>query len=112
MNKEIIDSWDFHTNARYRRWKYTLTKRGFKTIVKEASHPFKGWKGGIETVMKKACWFTVKRGKTTVKRIKIVMHDGCIVYSVADWRAWNKNPHAKLIERLHQATQENNNDRQ
>ena len=83
-------------------YKYTLTERGFRTIVKEAAHPFKGWNGGIKTVMKEARWFTVKRGEKTVQRIKIIMHDGCILYSVSDWRDWNKNPHAKLIERLHE----------
>tara|TARA_R100000353_G_scaffold154475_1_gene113191 strand:- start:99 stop:356 length:258 start_codon:yes stop_codon:yes gene_type:complete len=83
------------------KYKYTLTIRGFETIQKEASHPFKGWQGGLKTIMKKAQYIQVKRGNKTVKRIELIMFDGCVLYSLEDWRQWNKNPHLKLIEQLH-----------
>ena len=40
-------------------YKYTLTLRGFRTIQREAAHPFKGWEGGLDNIMRKAVYINV-----------------------------------------------------
>ena len=87
------------------KYKYTLTKRGFSTIIREAAHPFKGWKGGINQIMKKAEWINVTRGEKTIKRIRLTMHDGSRIYSLDDWRSWNSNSHSISIRTLHEITE-------
>lgn len=82
------------------KYKYTLTLAGFRTIQREAAHPIYGWEGGLETVMKSANYINVTRGEKTVKRIMLTMHDGSKLYSLADWRSWNKNPTAILFRTL------------
>ena len=84
------------------QYKYTLTLRGFRTIQREAAHPFKGWKGGLNNIMRKAVYINVTRGDKTVKRIMIVMKDGSKIYSLADWRSWNSNSHHILTRTLNE----------
>jgi len=85
------------------QYKYTLTLRGFQTIQREAAHPFKGYEGGLSNIMKKAYWVNVTRGNKTIKRIIVVMKDGSKLYSLADWRSWNSNPHTILMRTLHES---------
>lgn len=84
------------------KYKYTLTLAGFRTIEREARHPFKGWEGGLKTIMKSASYINVTRGNKTVKRIMLTMHDGSKLYSLADWRSWNKNSSNILFRTLHE----------
>ena len=83
-------------------YKYTLTLRGFRTIQREASHPFKGWEGGLDNIMRKAVYINVTRGDKTIKRIMLVMKDGSKIYSLKDWRSWNSNPTSILMRTLNE----------
>ena len=85
------------------QYKYTLTLRGFETMQREASHPFKGYEGGLNNIMKKAYWVNVKRGNKTIKRIIVQMKDGSKLYSLADWRSWNNNPHTILMRTINES---------
>tara|TARA_R100000655_G_scaffold110132_1_gene168063 strand:+ start:26358 stop:26657 length:300 start_codon:yes stop_codon:yes gene_type:complete len=85
------------------QYKYTLTLRGFQTMQREAAHPFKGYEGGLNNIMKKAYWVNVTRGNKTIKRIIVQMKDGSKLYSLADWRSWNNNPHTILMRTLNEA---------
>ena len=89
------------------KYKYTLTLAGFRTIEREARHPFKGWDGGLKTIMRSAQYINVTRGDKTVKRIMLTMHDGSKIYSLADWRSWNSNSTAILFRTLND--NDNNN---
>lgn len=82
------------------KYKYTLTLQGFRTIQREAAHPFKGWDGGLDTVLRSAQYINVTRGEKTVKRIMLTMHDGSKIYSLADWRSWNSGSTAVLFRTL------------
>lgn len=84
------------------QYKYTLTLRGFQTIQREARHPFKGWTGGLDNIMRKAVYINVTRGDKTVKRIMMVMNDGSKIYSLKDWRSWNSNSHYILTRTLNE----------
>lgn len=83
-------------------YKYTLTLRGFRTIQREAAHPFKGWEGGLDNIMRKAVYINVTRGDKTIKRIMLVMKDGSKIFSLKDWRSWNSNPTSILMRTLNE----------
>ena len=57
----------------------------------------------IDNIMKKAYWVNVTRGNKTIKRIIVQMKDGSKLYSLADWRSWNNNPHTILMRTLNEA---------
>jgi hypothetical protein len=83
-------------------YKYTLTLRGFQTIQREAAHPFKGWEGGLDNIMRKAVYINVTRGDKTIKRIMLVMKDGSKIFSLKDWRSWNNDPTSILMRTLNE----------
>lgn len=70
-------------------YKYSLTKRGLKTIYKDIHAPITGWRCGWDGIVTSCKWINVQRGPRQVRRIQVVLFDGTIINSLNDWKRWN-----------------------